>query len=124
MPQADERHLSVVAELLADGEVVPFLGAGANLCDRPSATAWEPGRFLPSGGELATALATRSRYPDADADDLLRISQYVDATLGEKQLYRYLHAVFAADYPPTSLHELLARLPAILRERARPQLLV
>ena len=35
MPQADERHLSVVAELLANGEVVPFLGAGANICGRP-----------------------------------------------------------------------------------------
>ena len=122
--RADERHLSLVTELLANGEVVPFLGAGANLCDRPDAATWEPGRYLPTGGELARALAERSRYPDSDDVDLLRISQYVDATLGEKQLYRYLHAVFAADYPPTSLHRLLATVPAVLRERGQAQLLV
>jgi hypothetical protein len=121
---ADDRHYSLVAELLADGEVMPFLGAGANLCDRPDDTAWEAGRFTPSGAELAHALAERSRYPKPDDPDLLRVSQYVDATLGVKQLYRYLRTVFDADYPPTSLHRLLARVPAVLRARRRPQLVV
>ena len=87
-----DRHCSLVAELLRDGEVVPFLGAGANLCDRPEEAAWELGRFPPSGGELAATLAERSRYPVPEDLDLLRVSQYVDATLGEGQLYRYLHA--------------------------------
>jgi hypothetical protein len=122
--EADDRHYSLVAELLADGEVIPFLGAGANLCDRPDEAAWEPGRFAPSGRELAATLAERSRFPDPDDRDLLRVSQYVDAILGERQLYRYLHAVFDADYPPSSLHRLLARLPALLRERGKPPLLV
>ena len=122
--RADDRHYSLVAELLGDGEVIPFLGAGANLCDRPDEATWEPGRFAPSGWELACALAERSRFPDPDDRDLLRVSQYVDAILGERQLYRYLHTVFDADYPPSSLHRLLARLPALLRERGRPQLLV
>jgi hypothetical protein len=122
--RADDRHYSLVAELLSDGEVVPFLGAGANLCDRPEEAPWEPGRFAPSGRELARALAKRSRYPDPDDPDLLRVSQYVDAILGEGQLYRYLHTVFDADYPPSSLHRLVACLPAVLRERGRGQLLV
>jgi len=121
---ADEFHYSLVAELLADGEVIPFLGAGANLCDRPEETSWEPGLFPPSGSELAAVLAERSRYPEPDDPDLSRISQYVDAILGEGQLYKYLHAVFDADYPPNSLHRLLARLPAVLRQRGRPQLVV
>jgi SIR2-like domain len=124
MSTPGDRHYSLVAELLVEGEVVPFLGAGANLCDRPDGTRWEPGRFLPSGWELARALAERSRYPAADDGDLLRVSQYVDAILGEGQLYRYLHSVFDADYPPSSLHRLLARLPAVLREQGRQQLLV
>ena len=34
------------------------------------------------------------------------------------QLYRYLRAVFDADYPPTSLHRLLARLPRAARASA------
>jgi len=121
----DDRHYSLVVELLANAEVVPFLGAGANLCDRPEKTDWEPGRFAPSGSELARALADRSRYPDPQPDlDLLRVSQYVDAILGEGQLYRYLHAVFDADYPPTSVHRFLARLPPLLRAHGLPQLLV
>jgi SIR2-like domain len=119
----EDRHYALVAEFLVDSEVVPFLGAGANLCDRPPRARWALGRFAPSGGELAQTLAERSRYPDTNFD-LLRVSQYVDATLGEGQLYRYLHSVFDANYPPTSLHRLLARLPPLLRDRGRPQLLV
>jgi hypothetical protein len=102
---------------------VPFFGAGANLCDRPEEAAWEVGRYAPSGGELAATLAASSRYPDTDVD-LLRVSQYVDAILGERRLYGYLHEVFDANYPPTSLHRLFARLPALLREQGRPQLLL
>jgi hypothetical protein len=102
---------------------VPFFGAGANLCDRPEEAAWEVGRYAPSGGELAATLAASSRYPDTDVD-LLRVSQYVDATLGERRLYGYLHDVFDANYPPTSLHRLFACLPALLREQGRPQLLL
>ena len=36
----DDRHFSLVAEFLANAEVVPFLGAGANLCDRPDERRW------------------------------------------------------------------------------------
>src|SRR5436305_12483042 len=121
--QPEDRHYALVAEFLADSEVVPFLGAGANLCDRPQREQWALGRFAPSGGELAQTLAERSHYPDTNID-LLRVSQYVDATLGEGQLYRYLHSVFDSDYPPTSLHRFLGRLPPLLRDRGRPQLLV
>jgi len=120
---ADDRHFSLVAELLANCEIVPFFGAGANLCDRPEQAAWEPGRFAPSGDELAATLAASSRYPDTEVD-LLRVSQYVDATLGERRLYGYLHEVFDSNYPPTTLHRVFARLPAVLREHGRAQLLL
>ena len=113
----DGDHYALVAKFLANADVVPFLGAGANLCDRPDEAPWELGRFPPSGGELARTLADEQPLPRPGDRDLLRVSQYVDAILGEGQLYRYLHAVFDADYPPTSLHRLLARLPALLRER-------
>jgi hypothetical protein len=81
------------------------------------------GRFLERARARAS-LAERSRYPDAGDADLLRVSQYVDAVLGEGQLYRYLRTVFDADYPPTSLHRLLARVPAVLRAGGQEQLLV
>jgi class 3 adenylate cyclase len=122
--EPDERHYWLVAGLIADGLVVPFLGAGATLCDRPPEAGWEPGRYLPSGGELARLLAERSRYPDPADGDLLRISQYVDAMLGAGRLYGYLRSVFNVDYPPNSLHRFLASLPPLLRERGLPQQLL
>src|SRR5262249_33987359 len=124
MADADDQHYLLVADLISDGEVIPFLGAGANMCDRPDETQWSAGEFLPSGAELAQALAQRSRYPASDRLDLLRVSQYVDAILGQKQLYRYLREIFAVDYPPSSLHAFIAELPELLRERGSPQLLV
>ncbi len=123
MDEIDERHFLDVADSVAEGYVVPFLGAGANLCDRPDEVAWEPGRYLPNGSELAHALAEKGRYPVADDGDLLRVSQYIGAVRGEKDLYRYLRTIFDVDYPPNSLHRFLARIPAFLRERGAPQLL-
>jgi len=119
-----EDHYWLVASRLLEGRVVPFLGAGANLCGRPPGGTWSVGRFLPSGAELAEYLADKSRYPD-DADaDLLRGSQYVDAVLGGQALYEYLRSAFDADYPPNALHVLLAGVAARLRVTGRPPLLV
>lgn len=103
---------------------MPFLGAGANLCDRPDGAAWEPGLFVPSGAELARVLAERSSYPDAGEPDLTWVAEYLVSAMGERELYRLLHGVFDADYQPTSLHCLLARLPVILREQGEGQLLI
>ena len=121
---ADEDHYFLVADRLLSGRVVPFLGAGANLCGRPEGVPWALGEFLPSGRELAERLARRSRYPlDGDLD-LLRVAQYVDAVLGEQALYEYLRATFDADYPPTTLHLLLADVAAQMRDLGRPPLLI
>jgi hypothetical protein len=121
---ANERHYERVSALLMEGEVIPFLGAGANLCDRPDGADWEPGVFLPNGTELAEALAQRSGYPVHPGLDLLRVSQYVDAVFGEGRLYKDLHHLFDADYPPSSLHRFLARMPRMLRESDKPPLLI
>ena len=118
--KAEDRHFFLVSQSLAEGSTVPFLGAGANLCDRPPKVGWKPGRYTPSGVELARTLARSSGYPLSRNLDLSRVSQFVDAILGEGDLYRRLHTVFDANYPPSSLHRLLARLPALLRERGSP----
>jgi hypothetical protein len=117
-------HYWLVANRLLEGRVIPFLGAGANMCGRPRDGSWAVGRYLPSGVELATYLADKSRYPGESDGDLLRVSQYVDAVLGERALYEYLHSAFDADYPPNALHRLLVEAAALLRERARPGLLI
>lgn len=122
--QADEDHYFTIAEKLAGGRLIPFLGAGANLSDR-GGEAWRQGKpFLPSGYELAGHVATRGRYPLQDDLDLMRVSQYVEAARGEDELYRILREVFGAEYAPTSLHRLLARTAVGLRSAGLPQLLV
>jgi hypothetical protein len=111
----DEAHYRLLAHRILAGKVVPFLGAGVNLCGRPDSAPFTLGRFLPSGGELAEYLAESNGYPDEDTTNLLRVSQYVDVMLGPGPLYQELHEVFDADYAPTPVHRMLAQLPAMIR---------
>ena len=127
----DNEHYRMLVSRLLSGAVVPFLGAGVNLCGRPESTPWpdvgdpgaghpQYGRYLPSGKELATHLAQSIGYPYEDSSDLLRVSQYVDVRLGSGPLYETLHEVFDADYAPTPVHRLLASLPSYVRARKTP----
>jgi hypothetical protein len=111
MSEPSESHYDTVLRAIADGRVVPLLGAGVNLCGRPKDTPWQHGRYLPSGAELAAHLARLFSYPENELQDLLRVSQYVEVMLGSGPLYDKLHELFDADYPPSPLHELLASLP-------------
>ena len=113
----DEAHYTRIANRILDGRVVPFLGAGVNLCGRPESVSFQLGRYLPSGSELAKYLALHNNYPYKDRDDLLRVAQYVDVMLGLQPLYEELHDVFDADYEPTPVHRLLASLPSLIRGR-------
>jgi hypothetical protein len=123
-------HCRIVTRRLREGRVIPFLGAGTNLCGRPDDADWRSGQYLPSGSELASYLAESYAYPATESLDLLRVSQYVQSVTGGRVLYDELHDVFARDYKPTSLHELLAALPAVVRQwqeqghGARQQLIV
>ncbi len=108
----------LIARRLLSGKVIPLLGAGANLGDRPPNVGYQRGRYLPSGRELAEELARSVSYPSADVLDLARVSQYVAARLGESALYDDLHDVFDVDYPPTPLHYFLARLARQIRQTA------
>lgn len=120
----DDEHFTHVARAMLEGEVIPFLGAGANLMALPETDERHPAQRLPSGGELTAHLATEIGYPDPNPQDLLRVAQYVDAVLGEGALYKILRRVFARDAPANALHELLASLPPLLRERESPQQLI
>jgi hypothetical protein len=120
----DEAHYTLISRAILEGEVIPFLGAGANFLELPAdETGAVPAR-LPSGAELTALLAKEILYPDPKPDDLLRVAQYVDALLGEGKLYKVLHKVFDRASRPNSLHELLATLPPLLRERGAPQQLI
>jgi hypothetical protein len=124
LPDELAAHCRIVSRRLREGKVVPFLGAGANLCDRPQDANWQ-NRYLPSGQELAAYLAESYAYPATESRDLLRVSQYVQAVTGGTVLYDELHSLFAHEYAPNALHALLASLPRALREQGSPrQLLV
>ena len=123
MTQVDlDTHCRIVAMRLADAKVIPFLGAGANLCDRPEGVDWLRDGYLPSGAELAEYLSEKYPHPEGERHDLVRVSQYVDlVTGGEAALYEALHPLFAGDYKPNRLHEFMAALPARLRAHGCPE---
>lgn len=113
-----EIHYGLVTKAIAEGRVVPFLGAGASLCGRLPQAGYAPGQRLPSGAELTELLA--DNYPAQEARELLRVAQFVYVMEGSGPLYDRLHAVFDANYPVTALHSFLASVPVVLREKGYP----
>jgi len=127
MQAVSDLHYQTVMSAIMNGRVVPFLGAGANLCDRPEGIAFEEhGRYLPSGSELAAYLAKSFGCPPSQ--DLARVAQYIALVGGGTgALYQVLRLLFDVNYPPTPIHMLLAVLPRVMRERGQfphPQLIV
>jgi hypothetical protein len=124
-------HYKTVTKAFVEGRVVPLLGAGVNLCDRPAGTSYEQGKFLPSGVELAAKLV-REDYQREGRDvecphchnthqiqyplDLLKVSQHMAVMEGSGPLYEELRNVFDANYQPSSLHKFLAQLPGEFRK--------
>jgi SIR2-like domain len=119
--RALEHARMVMEAMLVDGQVVPLLGAGVNLCGRQPEQGWEAGQVLPNGEELAALLARKvPGYPPSVLEDLLRVSQCVDHKRGWKVLYMTLHDLFDADYEPSDLHRLLAGMPKLMASLERP----
>ncbi len=102
-PEPDEDHFDEVVQLLTAGCLVPVLGADVS--------------------ELAAQLAARFGY-SGEGEPLTRISQYVSLMKGSGPLYDGLHALLAADVPPTPVHRFFASLPPLLRERGAPHQLI
>lgn len=114
-------HYEDVADAIAHGNVMPFLGAGVNLCERVPVAEWGPDHGLPSGGELARYLGLKVQYPAGAAGyDLLRVAQYVSVVKSPGRLRDLLHPLFARDYRPTAVHRFLAALPSTLRAKNYP----
>jgi hypothetical protein len=119
-----DSHFTAVINAIREGRLIPFLGAGANLCGRPKIT-WTPkDGYLPSGKELATHLANISSYKISHNDELLHVSQYVSTMEGTGPLYQRLHDVFDYDYRSNPLHACLASLSSKLQQKNYPSLLI
>lgn len=112
-------HYHDVVRGLRQGNVVPVLGAGANLTGRPDpgGELWQGFPDLPTGRQLARHLAHEFDYDGEARDDLLRVSQYIAVRKGVGTLYSVLHEVFDDEYPWTPLHDFLASLARTLADR-------
>lgn len=119
-----EDIVSMIAQRILAGKVVPFLGAGANMTARDDGEGFEIGVRLPSGRELASSLLAEAPGYEGRDPVLTRVAQHIDLSLGSGPLYEKLHEVFDFDYPPTPLHTLLARIPRLLRARNEPYQLI
>jgi SIR2-like domain len=97
--------------MLADGDVVPFVGSGAS---RIGAVA-EP--KLPDGKGLATELVDRmsKAFPGKSTEDLAKVAQFFEHSfLDRDRLYKLLHRRFETeqkDNPPGEVARLLAAMP-------------
>ena len=126
---AFEQHFEDVAKAVRRGKVVLFLGAGVNLCNRPTGVTWALGSkdLLPSGGELAEALADELHRPERvicpnpicqwpqPERDLLKVSQEIVNFMGDGELRDTLHSVFEAQAPLTPVHNFIATLAPATR---------
>ena len=121
MSDQGQGHYSTVVRSMAEGRVVPLLGAGVNLASRPRGKAWKQGQYLPNGYELAKYLAGIFYFPEETDLNLLRVSQYVVAKEGLGPLYDELRKLFNENYPATPVHEFFAKLPGKLRKQGTPQ---
>ena len=104
------------------GQVVPLLGAGANLCDRPPDCSWDAESQSAERRRAVGLVADEFGYPLADRTELARVSEYVELAAGEGPLYERLRDIFDAEHPPNSVHRFLAALPASLEAKGKGHL--
>jgi SIR2-like domain len=98
------------------GRVIPFLGSGASLGDRPFDIVWvkDLANYPPTAAELAGHLAQMTEFPDDELPDLAKVAQYYHVVGGRDRLHEELRSIFNCDYPLTSLHTFLADVSAPL----------
>jgi hypothetical protein len=107
--QLDAFPFSQVADWLAKGEVVPFVGAGASRVGCPG---------LPDGSGLATELvdAMGAAFP-SESGELAQVAQFYESSfLDRPALYDYIHKRFEAELSETEPGEVartLAAIPAV-----------
>jgi hypothetical protein len=100
----------IILKELRHGSAIPFLGAAAS---RVGYKDGDP-TYLPSGADLAEALAKEAEFPSLDQKDrtdLVKVSSYYVDASSRGALRRELRSVFAdGRYRCNDLHRLLARI--------------
>jgi SIR2-like domain len=106
----DQFPFGEVAGWLAEGKVVPFLGAGASIAGGSSPK-------LPDGRALATELIRRMEqgYPGQPTDDLAKVAEYFEKSVFDRSaLFDFLHTRFYVEQlraPLARVAQFLAALP-------------
>jgi DNA-binding SARP family transcriptional activator len=118
---ATDGETKPIAAAIASGRLVFVLGSGVNL----GSSVERNGHELPVRESLAPRLAAAFGCPPEIGSELTKVAQYVAVTQGIGPLYDELHLLLDRDYEPGGVHQFLADLPALLRDRgASPPLLV
>jgi len=115
----DSFRFDKVAEWLATGKVIPFLGAGASRVGVAS----DP---LPDGRGLACELQQNmaTPYPGGAADDLAKVAQYYEEWSWDRPaLYEFLHKRFY-ETQLTAVPARVARMLAAVPPTTRPRFIV
>jgi|1185.fasta_scaffold07116_2 hypothetical protein len=108
-------HYRAVVPILAEGRVVPFLGAGVN---RDAGERWEPDSgCLPMGGEMAGHLGELGGF--ASEDGLARAAQRFELRLGRCELNLRTQELLDVVTEPKSAISFLATLPGRLQAAKR-----
>ncbi|HEY3492709.1 MAG TPA: SIR2 family protein, partial [Solirubrobacterales bacterium] len=120
-PPPDQGHYDELAHLLLEegSLVVPFLGPGANSCDRTEPWRDVDSAHLPDAEELATYLAERLGMKATPAS-LALVSQSLSVAKGPGDLYMALRRALPPQRQPSSVHRFLAGLPATLHGLGAP----
>lgn len=115
-PPSNELEYRRIMKAITKGRLVPFLGSRANLSARSGEA---PGNmFPPSDDQLAALLAGICGSP-GEVKGLVEVSQFF-ALRNSQELSAELYKALTAYLSVPSLHELLADLPFVLRERGYP----
>jgi hypothetical protein len=112
----------MMLSFILKGNLIPFLGAGVNLADRPPGATFQREEYLPSGTELSLNLASSYPYPSTwgEEENLMRVSWHASYKGGDDFLFDYLNELFSLKYPLTSVHKFFAGLPKRLQAKGYP----
>src|SRR5262249_52738828 len=105
-PRPDEDHYQMVTGQA--GNLVVFLGAGANADDRGAPWSAESGG-LPDDGDLAAYLASHVGLKAA-SPHLAEVAQYASATRSDRVLFDWVTQALRVDSEPGPVHRYLAQL--------------
>jgi hypothetical protein len=121
-PAPDRSHYDELVRLMLEegSAVVPFLGPGANSCDRTEPWKDFDASYLPDSEELAAYLSLKLDSASTPAD-LANVSQSVSVAKGPGDLYRVLKRAFPSSPPPGSVHRFLACFPAAVHAMGLPE---